>query len=146
MTGCLWSKGQLWKEAVSSAAYSWAAGWLPAGRGTQGPTMVPWAGRLVGARPGVSSGVQGWLPQGPTLAPVCLQIPSEVPRAVPQSPGRTILPAVGVTAVNQNYFGAWLKKRKGWPWSGRENDGRKPTEAVGGFLWRVLLKSELLQF
>lgn len=44
---------------------------------------------------------------------VRLQIPSEVPPAVPQSPGRTILPAVGVTAVNQNYFGAWLKKGKG---------------------------------
>lgn len=61
----------------------------------------------------------------------CLQIPSEIPPAVPQSPGRTILPAVGVTAVNQNYFGAWLKKGKGWPWSGRKNDGRKPAESGG---------------
>ena len=53
VTGCLWSKEQLWKEAVSSAAYSRAAGWLIAGRGTQGLTVVPCADRLVGASPGV---------------------------------------------------------------------------------------------
>lgn len=56
---------------------------------------------------------------------VHLQIPREA-LAVPQSPGRTAMLAVGVTAVNQKSVGAWLKKGKGWPWSRRKNDCRKP--------------------
>ena len=54
-------------EAVFSAAYSRAAGCLRAERGTQGPPVVPCAGLLVRASPGMSSDVQGRLPHGTTL-------------------------------------------------------------------------------
>lgn len=56
-------------------------------------------------------------------------------------PGKTSLPAVGVTAVSQNYSGAVREGKDGrWSWSRRKNDCRKPAQEDGSIFMACCLE------